>query len=187
MAGWAYADIGFDTGRQVWTVQLIDAKNRGAGNLVAKSIELRNVTSFQAAWPDDNLESPRNFWHVRQRILSESVSRIETGDKVDGDTITIHGVRGLEPSSSEAPFPLPDGTQGVEMAYSLRDSKGFVLFVGGDGKAVKEVRGRWLMTENLTMRTVGAYPGIRLRAEAADVHGLVVTGTACVVVGRSVV
>ena len=94
----------------------------------------------------------------------------------------VEGRRGLE-AASEPPFPLPEDVAALQFAYSLADSKGYVELVGADDQVLKRLTGKWLMTENLTMRTTGTYPHIRLRAERGEVHGLVVTGTSCVIVG----
>jgi len=181
---WTYADIGFDTGKQLWIVQFHDAKGDGAGMLAARSIAVRDGTSFQYEWADNGQlpngqVNPRDFWHVRQRILPEHVLRVTMED----GAIAIEGIRGVEPEG-EAPFPLEEGVAAIEFAYSLGTSKGFVELVDAKGKVTKKLEGRWIITENLTMNTVGTYPHIRLRAEAEDVHGLVITGTSCTIVGR---
>ncbi|HTT72774.1 MAG TPA: hypothetical protein VMG99_01300, partial [Thermoplasmata archaeon] len=67
---WVYADIGFDTGRQVWILQFHDAKGDGAGMLAGRSIAVKDGTSFQYAWADNGQlpngeRNPRDFFHVR--------------------------------------------------------------------------------------------------------------------------
>jgi len=184
---WSFADVGFDTGRLFWVFQFSDAHGDGSGNLPAHAIELRDATTFQYWWadqgrfpdgsPNPNVRSP--MFHVRQRILREYVENWS----MDGETLVVQCKRGIEPDH-EAPFPLPAGVVAVEMAYHLGTSKGFVELVDKDGKAQLLLDDRWVITENLTMHTVGTYPRIRLRAAAEDVHGLVITGTTCTVVGR---
>ena len=179
--GWAYADLGFNTGHGLWMLEFHDAKGRFIHLMTVREVILRHGTTFQYGWPDES-ENPRRFWHVRQRILVGNVERLWFDG---GDRVEIDFVRGIEPAS-EPPTPLPEGVVAIEMAYSLKDSKGFIELVGPDGKVLKELKDRWLITENLTQRTTGIYPNIRLRSEAKDVHGLVVTATTCVVVGRPV-
>jgi hypothetical protein len=185
MALWEYADVGFDTGRKLWVLQFNDAKGNGAGNMPGRAIELRDITSFQAAWPDngvlpDGSYNPTNFWHIRQRILAEHVASVY----LEGERVVVQGVRGQE-ADGEAPYVPGEDVDAVQFAYSRSTSKGLVELVRADGSIKEErLQGRWIFTENLTMRTVGEFPNIRLRAQRDSLAGLVLTGTTCTIVGR---
>jgi hypothetical protein len=181
MANWTYMDLGFDTVKLMWILQLHNSKGEGISQMMGKQIELRNTTTFQYEWPDNNLESKKDFWHIRQRTLSENVSKITMDSN---DNIIVEGISKKE-AISEQPIVIDDGAVALHMAYSLVNSKGFIELIDTDGKVIKTLKDKWLITENLTQKTIGTYPYIRLRSEKEDVYGMIVTGTTCVILGKS--
>lgn len=185
MSNMSHVDVGFATDREAWMLEFHDGKGAQAGLLLGREITLKNCSSLQVSWRDpgqlpNGQFNPTDFWHVRARILYEFVDRIE----LDRTGVLLVECRRATEPPVEQPAPFPEGAVALEMAYSLSSSKGFVDVVDEHRKVLSTLKGRWLMTENLNMRTIGTYPGIRFRAEAKDVLGMVITGTTCTVVGR---
>jgi hypothetical protein len=188
MPTWVYAQVGFNTERRLWFTDFYDSRAQIAGFWIGKSIELRDGTTYQYGWVDTgrfpdgspNPNVPRDpLHHVREQFLAEHVQRVSMED----DHLTVEFQRGKEPTSEE-PLPVPEGVAALDLAYSLTDGKGFIECVDAQDKVVSKLAGKLLVTENLTQKTVGTYPHIRLRTPIELVGGLVITGTACVVVGK---
>jgi hypothetical protein len=150
-------------------------------------VELREGTTCQYAWvdngrfpdgsPNPNVRDP--LYHVRAAVRPENVLRVS---KDAEDNILVEFRRGKEPTS-EPPLPLPPDVAFVDTAYSLDTGLGFVEYVDAGGQLLRKLPNRIVLTENLTQRTVGSYPRIRLRSARDEVGGLVISGTACVIVG----
>lgn len=164
----------------MWFLELRDGKGRPAGMIGGKSVELHDGTTFQAEWPDENVDNPKHFYHVRERFRSSDVRSIGIDEE---DRVMVDFRRGKEPTS-EPPTPLDEGTAQLDLAFSLATGQGFVEQLDFEGRVVKRLAEKRIITENLTQRTAGKFPQIRMRSEAHDVAGLVITGTSCIIVGR---
>ena len=108
------------------------------------------------------------MWHVRERISARDVTGIEYDEKGDARCTEHDGCR---PGRAG-----PEDFDSITYAYSLTDARGFVEFRDGHGAVLKKIEGRWIAVENLTHRTVGTYPNIRLSAKKEDIGSITVTG-----------
>lgn len=57
-------------------------------------------------------------------------------------------------------------------------------FYDSNNKLLKAIREKWILVEDLTRKTVGEYPAIRLRVEREDIRKIVITKTAIVLRGN---
>jgi hypothetical protein len=105
---WYWANIGFDTTKKLWFVDLYD--NKGMIKMyIAKNVILKNGSGVQYQWPD---RGPRAFWHVRERIFANDVRSISYDN--EGNLI-------VESVSVEAPDEdVPRDYSYVTYAYSLK-------------------------------------------------------------------
>ena len=117
------------------------------------------------------------MWHVRERISARDVTDIEYDD--EKGTLVVQNTTGAAPGEQ-----VPEDFDSITYAYSLTDARGFVEFRDGDGAVLKKIEDRWIAVENLTHRTVGTYPDIRLSAKKEDIRSITVTGTCVVIRGK---
>jgi hypothetical protein len=171
---WTFADLGFDTGKKLWFISYHDSSGGGQGILYAAKIVLKDITASQYQWPD-----PRgNLWHVRERILASRVKGISQDEQ---GTITVYGITGGE--GEEPSLEIPEFDY-LEFAWHLKTSLGFVNFFK-EGRGVGGFDDRVLSVESLTHQTVGEYPMIRLRAEAAEIQSVIATSHSVIIRGKS--
>ena len=167
---WLWADVGFDTTKKLWFLNLLNNKGT-TQTYIARNIILKNGNGVQYQWADNR----GDFWHIRERIYAADVRSI-TYDK-DGNLV-------VDSIDIEAPDELiPDNYAYLTYAYSLKTSRGFVEFFDKDGKLLRRINERWIIVEGLDRKTTGEYPRIRLRVERADVKKIVVTRTAAIITG----
>ena len=168
---WFWANVGFDTTKKLWFVDLHN--NRGMTKLfIAKRIVLKDGYGIQYQWAD---RGPRSFWHVRERIFARDVRSIAYDD---GGTLVIESIRVEEPEEE-----IPPDYAYVCYAYSLRTSGGFLEFYDANNKQLKKVSEKWIIVEDLTRTTAGEYPNIRLRVERKDIKKIIITKTAVIIQG----
>ncbi len=139
----------------------------------AKEIALKGGSGIQYQWPE---KGSKPMWHVRERIFSQEVSKIEydpTGTLVVEFAIN-HGAR-------EA---VPENFDSITYAYSLITSRGFVEFRDKEGAVIKKITDRWIAVEGLARRTMGEYPNIRITAKREDISSIVLTNTWVVIQGN---
>lgn len=169
---WYWGDLGFDTAKKLWFVDLHDYK--GSVNLLlAHNVVLKNGPGVQYQWPN---KAPREFWHIRERFFVNEVRSIGYDD--DG-TLVVEFVK-VETSSEK----VPEDYSYLTYAYSLRTSRGTVEFYDASGAMLKAIRERWIFVEDLTRKTTGVYPMIRLRVERDDIKSIIVTKTTIALLGK---
>jgi hypothetical protein len=177
MAVWRIADLGFDTQRLRWFVSFLDGKFRPSGSIPAETVTLQHGTTYQREWLDDS-ENPNEFFHIRSSFAYEQVHGMTYNGSLVVDFKPV-------PVGSDAavPTPLQEGIEAMQIGYSRKNGLGFVELLAADGEVKLVLKDRRLSTVNLSQRTVGDFPNIRLQSERAEVAGLVITPTTCVVVG----
>lgn len=167
---WIWADVGFDTNKKLWFLNLFNNKGL-TQQYLTRNIILKNGNGIQYQWADNR----GDYWHIRERIYAADVRSV-TYDK-DGNLI-------VESIKVEAPDELvPENYAYLTYAYSLKTSKGYVEFFDKNGKLLRTINERWIVVEGLDRKTVGEYPHIRLRVERENVKKIIVTKTAAVISG----
>jgi hypothetical protein len=168
---WNWASVGFDVTRKHWFIHLF---NQGA---VVKTFNARNLIlihgcGIQYQWINTG---PNVSWHVRERLFAADVKSIryeESGDLV------------LESARKEASDPsIPEDYSYLCYAFSLNTSRGFVEFYDERDALLHRIAEKWLVTEDLTRRTVGSYPGVRFRVERKDIKNIFVSKTTVILIG----
>ena len=168
---WNWGDLGFDTAKKLWFVDLHDYK--GSVKLfLAKNITLKDGPGIQYQWPD---KGPREFWHVRERFFVNEVRSI--GYDEEG-TLVVEFLK-VETGGDG----IPQNYSYLTYAYSLRTSRGFVEFYDSSNKLLKTVHEKWIFVEDLARKTVGEYPMIRLRVEREHVKEILMTKNAIIIRG----
>jgi len=168
---WLWADIGFDTAKKLWFVNLFNFGGL-TQSFVARNIIMKNGYGAQYQWPD---QGPNGIWHVRERIFASDVKTIEYDEKGNLviDSVRVEAVEDV----------IPDDYAYLTYAYSLKTSRGFVEFYNANNKPVWRINERWILIEDLNRKTIGEYPHIRIRVEKADVRKITVTKTAIMIQG----
>jgi hypothetical protein len=169
---WEWADLGFNTKSKVWFLELFNHSGMIEA-YQASDIVLKRGSASQYQWPQ---KGERPMWHVRERISARDVTGIEYDE--EGKLLVQNA---MDAASREQ---VPEDFDSITYAYSLADARGFVEFRDGDGTLLKKIDGRWIAVENLTHRTVGTYPNIRLSAKKEDIGSITVTGTCIVIQGK---
>lgn len=167
---WLWADIGFDTAKKLWFVNLF---NYGGGtqSFVARNIIMKNGYGAQYQWPD----GPNAIWHVRERVFAADVKTINYDEK---GNLVVDSVR-VEAVEDE----IPQDYAYLTYAYSLKTSKGFVEFYSANNKLLWRINEKWIIVEDLNRKTLGEYPHIRIRVEKTDIRKIVATKTAIIIQG----
>ena len=168
---WLWADIGFDTAKKLWFVNLFNFSG-STQSFVARNIIMRNGYGAQYQWPDPG---PNGIWHVRERIFADDVKTIEYDEK---GNLVVDSIR-VESVEDQ----IPDDYAYLTYAYSLKTSRGFVEFYNANDKPVWRINEKWILVEDLNRKTIGEYPHIRIRIEKADVHRIIVTKTTIIIQG----
>jgi hypothetical protein len=171
--GWQWADVGFSPRSKLWFVQLFDYAGL-IETYQSREITLKNGTGIQYEWPQRGM---RPMWHVRERISPRDVNKI--GYDEQGSLVVEHAI---DTTTSE---PVPSSFNSITYAYSLSTARGFVEFRDGNNVITKRIDGKWIAVENLTHRTVGTFPNIRLSAKKEDIESILVTNTCVVIKGRT--
>jgi len=182
---WEFGDIGFDTEKKLWFVQLYNEVNQNVGTHMGKRVVIKHGRAAQYQWKDGQ---GRAFWHVRERFFADEIENISLD--AGAEVLTVSFKEGAEKSD--------EGSAPEEYAYILyafhlsskeaaRGNKpplGFLEFYSAADKLVKRLNNRWILIEDLDRRSVGEYPTIRLRIEKKDVHRIVTTRTSVILQGK---
>jgi len=139
---------------------------------IARNIILENGYGVQYQWPD---EGPRAGWHVRERIYANEVNSI---DYDTNGNLVVSSVKVVAVDED-----VPQNYSYLCYAYSLKTSRGFVEFYDVNNKLLKRISEKWIIVENLSRKTIGEFPNIRLRVERQNVKKIVVTKSAVVIEG----
>lgn len=183
---WEFGDLGFDTDKKLWFVQVTNETNQNVGTYMAKNVSLKGGRAAQYEWKD---AQGRAYWHVRERFFTHEIDTI--GVDPSGAKLTVSfNDSTTEGDNEEAP---------KEFAYLLyafhlfnkeavkgnRAPLGFVEFYGANGELIRRLNNRWIIVEDIDRKSVGEYPKIRLRIEGKDVERIITTRTALVIQGKS--
>jgi hypothetical protein len=178
---WEFADLGFDTGKNLWFIQFYNGTNENVGTYFAKSLSLDGGRATQYQWKD---AQGGPFWHVRERFFATEIEKFSI-DPV-GAAMKLN-FRYEGPGDDRA---VPTEFSYILYAFHLsskeegRAPMGFVEFYDSRGDLIKRIDNRWIIIEGLNRKTSGEFPQIRLRAEGKDVAEITVTRTAIVIQGR---
>jgi hypothetical protein len=175
---WEFGDIGFDTSRKLWFVQLTDKLNQVVNTRHGHAIEMSGGTASQYQWKDPGEYA---FWHIRERFFARDIESIS--DTPEG----VVRIKFRSILNSQVKM-VPDKFEYVLYAYHLtnkdpNDPKapmGFLEFYGEQDQLIEKVDRKWILLEGVTHKTTGEYPRIRMRAERADIAEILVTFS-CVV------
>lgn len=174
---WEFGDIGFDTAKKMWFVQLTDKANEIISTRHGRSVKVCGGTVAQYQWKDTD---GRVFWHVRERFFARDVASI--AETPDGEIrIEFNGSREVGTSA------VPEHFEYIVYAYHLTDKTadtaspmGFLEFFGKDGQSLQRIDNKWIFLEAATHSTEGTYPKIRMRVERSDLKDVLVTSS-CVI------
>jgi hypothetical protein len=177
---WEFADVGFDTGKKLWFIMFSDEKNQNVGSYFARNITLTGGSAIQYQWKDSQ---GRAFWHVRERFFAEDIE----GFSIEPGSISIKFRPGRTPDS----LKIPDDYSHILYAYHLTNKEdnaraptGFMDFVNVRGDVIQRVNNRWIVIEDLSRKTSGEYPKIRLRIDKKDVKNIILSKTTIIVQGN---
>ena len=188
---WEVGDVGFDTEKKLWFVQLSNEVNQNVGTYMAKSVILKRGNAVQYEWKDSQ---GRAFWHVRERFFADQVENI--GVDPTGASLTIYfkeeeatGPTHENPPGQQVPFEFHHlhyafHLSNKEIAIGNKAPFGFVEFYDISGKLVYVINNRWIIIEGVDRKSVGTYPTIRLRIERGDVERIITTQTAVIIQGK---
>ena len=168
---WIWANLGFNTSKKLWFLELYNHKGL-VESYFANNVVLRNGYGVQYQWAD---QKGREFWHVRERIYSEDVISISPEPN---ETLVITFAKPKVPVEH-----VPANYAYVAYAYSLKTSRGFIEFYDSTNNVVGKIQNRWIIVENLTHKTMGEYPNIRLRVEREAIQEIIITSTTIILRG----
>ncbi len=183
---WEFGDIGFDTEKKLWFVQLYNEVNQNVGTHMGKSVVLKHGRAAQYEWKDGQ---GRAFWHVRERFFADEVESISLDS--GAETLTVTFKEGRETGEDTQ---VPEDYTYILYAFHLTSKElakgnkpplGFLEFYNSSDKLVRRLNNHWIIIEDLDRRSVGEYPSIRLRIEKEDVQRIVITRSTVVVQGRT--
>jgi len=181
---WEFADVGFDTGKRLWFVQLFDSINQNVGFYTAKNVIINNGCAIQYQWKD--LQA-RPFWHVRERFMAS---------EVDGFQIDMKGnlVINFKRNHGEDDGQIPKNFASLQYAYHLttketpqsvdRSPMGFVEFLDQSGEVIGRLNNRWIIVEDVVRKTVGELPKIRIRVERKDIGNVIATRSSVIIMSK---
>jgi hypothetical protein len=189
---WEFADVGYDTQRRLWFLQLFNETNQSVGVLHSKGIELINGTAIQQQWKD---AEGRPFWHVRERLFAFEPANFSIND--DGNLeVRFETLREADRATTQnhkdqaGEETLPEDFSYLLYAYHLTSGegkeapKGFVEFFDSNGRRKATLENRWIIVEDVSRKTVGEPPNLRLQVERDSVARILLTSTAVVIMGR---
>jgi hypothetical protein len=183
---WEFADVGFDTGKKLWFVQLFDSVNQNVGFYTAKNVTINGGCGIQYQWKDTQ---GRPFWHVRERFLASEVEGFQIDVK---GNLSIYFRR----SSKNIDFndDVPKKFAYLQYAYHLTTKEtaqsfdqapmGFVEFCNENGEILARLNNKWIISEDVQRKTVGELPRIRVRVDEQDIGKIIVTRSSVVIVGK---
>jgi hypothetical protein len=179
---WEFGDIGFDTERKLWFIQLTSKTNEAVNTRHARDIKISGGTASQYQWKDTD---GRPFWHVRERFFARDVKTIS---ETPGGEIWIEF---KDSSNSVTDVPREFGY--LLYAYHLTDKNpsdsaspmGFLEFYSKEDELLYRIDKKWIILEGATHSTTGEYPRIRMRIERAHLTDLVVTASCVILRGAN--
>jgi hypothetical protein len=184
---WEFADIGYDTQKRLWFLQLFDSINQNVGFYTAKNVIINRGCAIQYQWKDTQ---GRPFWHVRERFQAFEVEGFQIDMK--GNLIINFGKdhRGEEADGSH----IPKDFAYLQYAYHLttketpqsldRSPMGFVEFCTKDGEVIGRINNRWIIVEDANRRTTGELPKIRIRIERKDIGKIILTRSSVLIMSK---
>lgn len=185
---WEFADIGFDTMKKLWFLQLFDSVNANVGFYTAKNIVMTGGCAIQYQWKD--LQA-RPFWHVRERFLASEVDGFQIDMK--GNLVINFKKRGPGESEQES-GQVPKNFAYLQYAYHLttkengpsidRAPMGFVEFCSQTGEVIGRLNNRWIIVEDVPRRTTGELPRIRIRVDGKDIGRVLVSRSSVIITGK---
>lgn len=186
---WEFADIGFDTMKRLWFLQLFDSVNANVGFYTAKNVMMTGGCAIQYQWKD--LQA-RPFWHVRERFLASEVDGFQIDMK--GNLIINFKRATRDEIASRADDQPPKNFAYMQYAYHLttketgteidRAPMGFVEFCSESGEVIKRLNNKWIIIEGVPRKTTGELPKIRIRVDRKDIDRVLVTRSSIVIMGR---
>jgi hypothetical protein len=168
---WLWANLGFDTTKKLWFVDLHNHKGT-VQTYIAKNVILKDGYGTQYQWAN---RGPHAFWHVRERFFASDVKHINYDDS---GNLVVESIR-IESLSEE----IPAGYSYLCYAFSRKTSRGFLEFFDADNRLLKRVNEMWIIVEDVTRKTIGEYPNIRIRVERESIRKIIFTKTAAIIMG----
>ena len=184
---WEFADIGYDTGKRLWFVQLFDSINQNVGFYTAKNVVMNRGCAIQYQWKD---MQARPFWHVRERFLSSEVEGFQI-DMKGNLVINFKKDHGDEENNATS---VPKNFSYLQYAYHLttketpqsvdRSPMGFVEFCNQQGEVISRLNNRWIIVEDVNRRTAGELPKIRIRIDRKDIGKIIVSRSSIIIMSK---
>ncbi|MDA4136538.1 MAG: hypothetical protein OK449_06030 [Thaumarchaeota archaeon] len=183
---WEFGDIGFDTDKKLWFVQLTNENNQNVGTYMAKIVVVKRGRAIQYQWKD---AQARAYWHVRERFLADDIENIAVDPSGTHLTITF----------KEEKVKVDEGGAPQDFSYLLyafhlqnkdilkgnRAPLGFVEFFDAKGELIRRLNNRWIVIEDADRKSVGDYPKIRLRIDKKDIDRVLTTRSTVIIQGKS--
>jgi hypothetical protein len=183
---WEFADIGFDTSKKLWFLQLFDAVNAGVGFYTAKNILMTGGCASQYEWKD---MQGRPFWHVRERFLSSEVEGFQIDMK---GNLLINFKKNRD--GMDAEDRIPKNFSFLQYAYHLTSKAngnsldtapmGFVEFCSETGEVIGRLNNKWIVVEDVNRRTAGELPKIRIRVDRKDIGRIIATKSSVIIMSK---
>jgi len=183
---WEFGDIGFDTDKKLWFVQLTNEANQNVGTYMGKVLVVKRGRATQYQWKDSQ---GRAYWHVRERFFADEIESVGVDPSGNHVTVTFKDQKGADDDST-----VPQDFSYILYAFHLQNKDilkgnraplGFVEFFDVKGTLIRRLNNRWILIEDVDRKSVGEYPKIRLRIEKKDIDRVFATRTAVVVQGKS--
>src|SRR5579863_10409196 len=188
---WEFADIGFDTGKKLWFVQLFDAVNQNVGFYTAKNVTINKGCAIQYQWKD---MQGRPFWHVRERFQASDVEGFQIDMK---GNLLINFKKGNHAEEiGDGSRSIPKNFAFLQYAYHLttketpqavivdKSPMGFVEFCNANGEVISRINNRWIIVEDVVRKTAGELPKIRIRVDRKDVGRIIVSRTTVIIMSK---
>ena len=182
---WEFADIGFDTGKKLWFVQLFDSVNQNVGFYTAKNVTMNRGCAIQYQWKD---MQGRPFWHVRERFQSTEVEGFQIDMK--GNLI----INFKKNHGEDDGHNIPKNFAYLQYAYHLttketpqsvdRSPMGFVEFLSQSGEILGRLNNRWIIVEDVNRKTAGELPKIRIRVDRKDIGSIIVSRSSVIIMSK---
>lgn len=188
---WEFADIGFDTQKKLWFLQLFDSVNANVGFYTAKTVIMMGGCASQYEWKD---QQARPFWHVRERFLSNEVEGFNIDMK--GNLVINFGKKSGEGASPQKTVveEIPKNFSYLQYAYHLTTKEtavshdlapmGFIEFCNEKGEIIGRLNNRWIVVEDVKRRTSGEFPKVRLRIDSKEIGKITATRSAVIIEGK---
>ncbi len=183
---WEFGDIGFDTEKRLWFVQLYNEANQNVGTYMGKRMVMKRGRAVQYQWKDGQ---GRAFWHVRERFFADEIESVSIDPT--GALLTVVFKEGRERGEEGS---VPEDYSYILYAFHLQNKEaaknnkaplGFLEFYNSADKMVGRLNNRWISIEDVDRKSVGEYPKIRLRIEKKDVQRIVTSRTFVAILGKA--